>query len=134
MAAHAEDTHAAGHGHQEGEFAHPASLTMLFSVFIALLLLTGLTVYQSTFDFGNLEIVLSLFIATIKAGLVILFFMHMLWDKLMNVIFFFGSLIFVSLFLGFTLMDATSYHSTVINADTLQDSIPKISEPVSQAE
>ncbi len=54
-----------------------------------------------------------------------MFFMHMLWDKLLNGIIFFSSLIFVALFLGFTLMDAQSYHSSVILKDTLQESLPK---------
>ena len=98
---------------------------MLLTIFFLLLFLTGVTVWQSTLDLGDAEIWLSLGIATIKAGLVIFFFMHMLWDKLMNAVFFFSSLIFVALFLGFTLMDATSYKDSMIDADTLLDSIPK---------
>ena len=81
---------------------------MLLAVFVALLFLTVLTVYQSTFDLGNAEIWLSLTIATIKAGLVILFFMHLWWDKPLNAIVILGSLIFVALFLGFTLIDRKS--------------------------
>lgn len=113
------------HGHHEGEFAHPASLTMLFTVFFALLGLTVLTVYQSTLPFGNLELWITLAIATIKAGLVILFFMHLLWDKPLNAIFFLSSVIFVALFLGFTLMDAHSYHRQIEDRDTLLESLPK---------
>ncbi len=50
--AHTTDAHAHGdaHGHHDGEFAHPASITMLLTIFVILLLLTGLTVYQ--FDAG----------------------------------------------------------------------------------
>jgi cytochrome c oxidase subunit IV len=121
--AHHSDSHA--HNHRDGEFAHPASIKMLITIFVILLGLTGLTVYQSTLDLGEAEIFFSLFIATIKAGLVIFFFMHMLWDKMMNGIIFFSSLIFVSLFLGFTLMDASSYQDSVIPRDTLQESLPQ---------
>lgn len=118
--------HQHGHDHHEGEFSHPAPLSMLFAVFFALLGLTWLTVWQSTqtiFDLGEAELWVTLFIATIKAGLVIAFFMHMLWDKPLNVIFFFSSLIFVALFLGFTLMDRHGYERTIEDRDTLAESM-----------
>ena len=113
-----------GHGHGHGDhhgFSHPMPIWMLLSVFFALLVLTGLTVYQSTFDLGNAEIWLSLTIATVKAGLVILFFMHLLWDKPLNAIVILGSLIFVALFLGFTLMDAEAYRENLLY-DSVTDS------------
>jgi cytochrome c oxidase subunit 4 len=118
------DSHGDGHGHGDGEFAHPASLTMLFSVFFTLLALTILTVWQSTLDIGAAEIWVTMAIATFKAGLVILFFMHLLWDKPLNAIVFLSSIIFVALFLGFTLMDAQGYHSTIEIKDTLEASLP----------
>ncbi len=98
----------ADHGHHDEHhgFAHPMPVWQLLAVFGALIVLTILTVYQATLDLGNLELVFSLFIATIKASLVIMFFMHMVYDKPLNAIFFLSSFIFVALFLGFTLMDA----------------------------
>jgi cytochrome c oxidase subunit 4 len=99
---------------------------MLFSVFFALLFLTGLTVFQAQFDLGNAEIWASLTIATIKAALVILFFMHLLWDKPLNAIVILGSLIFVALFLGFTLMDAEGYRENLIYNSTIEDSQPVV--------
>ena len=116
------------HGHADGEFSHPASLKMLFSVFFALVALTLLTVYQSTLDLGDMGVWLSLGIATVKAALVILFFMHMIWDKPFNAILFISTLIFVALFLGFTLLDANAYKGKIENRDTLKESLPK--EPV----
>ncbi len=122
---HTADTHAHADGHHhDGEFAHPAPLSMLFAVFFALLALTVLTVWQSTLDIGAAELWITLFIATVKAGLVILFFMHLLWDKPLNAIFFLSSIIFVALFLGFTLMDAQGYHSQIEHRDTLAESLP----------
>lgn len=97
---------------------------MLLSVFFALLFLTGLTVFQAQFDLGNAEIWMSLTIATIKAGLVIFFFMHLLWDKPLNAIVILGSLIFVALFLGFTLMDAEAYREKLIFNSTIKESQP----------
>ena len=97
---------------------------MLLTVFVALLALTVLTVYQSTFNLGNIEVWLSLTIATIKAGLVIAFFMHLLWDKPLNIIIILSSLVFVALFLGFTMMDAQGYRENLIMNPTLDDSQP----------
>ena len=99
---------------------------MLLSVFFALLFLTGLTVFQAQFDLGNAEIWASLTIATIKAALVILFFMHLLWDKPLNAIVILGSLIFVALFLGFTLMDAEGYRENLIYNSTIEASQPVV--------
>lgn len=103
--------HAADAGHHG--FAHPAPIWQLLAVFFALVALTILTVYQATFDLGNLELIFSLIIATIKASLVILFFMHMIHDKPLNAIIFISSFIFVALFLFFTLMDAHAYKDSV---------------------
>jgi len=125
---HAEQANDKDHGHGEGHghdgFSHPMPIWMLLTVFFVLLILTCLTVYQSTFDLGNMEIWLSLTIATVKAGLVIAFFMHLIWDKPLNVIIILGSLIFVALFLGFTMMDAEGYRENLIKTSTLEQSQP----------
>jgi len=125
---HAEQANDKDHGHGEGHghdgFSHPMPIWMLLTVFFVLLILTCLTVYQSTFDLGNMEIWLSLTIASVKAGLVIAFFMHLIWDKPLNVIIILGSLIFVALFLGFTMMDAEGYRENLIKTSTLEQSQP----------
>jgi cytochrome c oxidase subunit IV len=108
---HAHDGHSHHHGHHG--FAHPSPIWQLLAVFFALLALTVATVYQSTLDLGDFEIWASLTIATIKAALVILFFMHMIHDKPFNIIMFLGTLVFVALFLGFTLMDAHNYKDLI---------------------
>jgi cytochrome c oxidase subunit IV len=111
MSDHATHTeHAADEHHG---FSHPMPVWQLLAVFFALIALTGLTVYQSTFELGNLELALTMVIATAKASLVILFFMHMLHDKPLNAIIFLGSFIFVALFLGFTLMDSSAYRDSI---------------------
>lgn len=125
IAEHSHEAH--GHGH-DGEFSHPMPIWMLLTVFVTLLALTVLTVYQSTFNLGNVEIWLSLTIATIKAGLVIAFFMHLLWDKPLNMIIILSSLIFVALFLGFTMMDAQGYRENLIMTPTLEESQPAVIE------
>lgn len=114
--AHATDT-----PHREGyDFAHPFPVWGLLAVFVALTVLTILTVYQASFDLGSFDIALTMFIATVKATLVMLFFMHLAFDKPFNLIIFLSSFVFVALFITFTLTDAN------LNARTLE---PVVDEP-----
>ncbi|OYP31591.1 cytochrome C oxidase subunit IV family protein [Rhodopirellula sp. MGV] len=93
-------------GSREGyDFAHPLPLPLLFGVFVVLTLLTVLTVFQANFDLGSYDIIVVMIIATIKAVLVGSIFMHLAFDKPMNVIWFLGSFVFVGLFIMFTLFD-----------------------------
>jgi cytochrome c oxidase subunit 4 len=62
---------------------------------------------------GRFEIWVSLGIATIKAALVIFFFMHLLYDKPFNKMLFFAAFLFVALFIGITLMDSNQYQGDI---------------------
>ena len=72
-------------------------------MFAGLIVLTGLTVAVAQFDLGNMNLYLALAIATLKASLVVLFFMHLLWDRPFHSMLFIGCLLFVSLFIGIAL-------------------------------
>lgn len=99
-------------------FCHPVSTKLLFGVFFALIFLTILTVVVSAtgkymgippaFTFP-----IAMIFATMKAFLVCAFFMHMWWEKSFNVLAFLSSLLFVSLFIGMTLMDTDHYQDTI---------------------
>ncbi|MGA3204008.1 MAG: cytochrome C oxidase subunit IV family protein [Bryobacteraceae bacterium] len=77
---------------------------------IMLLILTGITVGASYIHFGSgaANVVVALTIATIKAILVALFFMHLLHDKPVNGLIAAAGFIFLGLFLMFTLLDFDS--------------------------
>ncbi len=79
-------------------------------ILAALLLLTVLTVTAAGINFGSSSIntVIALTIATIKASLVALFFMHLAHDKPVNGVILVAAFVFLGLFLGFTLVDANS--------------------------
>jgi cytochrome c oxidase subunit 4 len=64
----AEPTQQERHAHGSGRY---------WIVWIALCCFTALTVWTGRMDLGNVNIFLALAIATIKATLVVLFFMHM---------------------------------------------------------
>jgi cytochrome c oxidase subunit IV len=64
--------------HTNGPMHHVSSLGMYFGVFLALMLLTALTVWVSRIDLGALNVPVAMGVAIVKATLVILFFMHVL--------------------------------------------------------
>ncbi len=103
-------------------FSHPVSLKLLIVVFVALVALTVITVLVNNLPLGKFDIWAALGIAMIKGSLVMLFFMHMWWEKGFNVIVFFSSLFFVTLFIGITLMDTGTYRDQI-------DSFPKTDRP-----
>jgi len=53
-------------------------------------------------------------IAVLKASLVILFFMHLKYDRLFHTVVFVSAFLAASLFVGFTLMDSSQYQYTNI--------------------
>lgn len=75
---------------------------------LALLVLTALTVGAAYINLGSGNVVIALFIATIKAILVALFFMHLRWEKPMDSLIAMAGFIFLGIFIGFCLLDFDS--------------------------
>src|SRR5690606_19431291 len=94
-----------GHGGLDMGHHHVSSSAMFFNVLVALLILTVVTVAVSRFDFGSANMFIAMGIASVKASLVILFFMHVKWDTAINKIVFLSSFLFLSLLFIFTLAD-----------------------------
>jgi cytochrome c oxidase subunit 4 len=92
--------------HTESHDDHDAHHAKLYAaVLMALLFLTGITVGASYIDLGPLNIVVALLIATTKASLVGLFFMHLLYDKPVNGMVLVAGFMFLGLLLSFCLLD-----------------------------
>ena len=99
--------------HSEGG-VHVASLKLLVVVLIALMFGTWLTVSATYVDLGALNIWIGLAIATGKAVLVGLYYMHLRWDKPFNAFVFISAFAFLALFVGITLMDTAHYQQVLI--------------------
>ena len=85
---------------------HIIPLGTYFKVFGALMALTVITVVAAQIDLGaTANIILAMIIATAKATLVLMFFMHLYYDNRTNLIFFLGSILFLVIFIVFTLID-----------------------------
>ncbi len=103
MSAKTHDDH--GHGALQMGHHHVSSAKMFFNVLVALLILTAITVAVSRVDFGGANMLIAMGIASVKASLVIAFFMHLKWDTAINKIVFLCSFLFLSLLFIFTLAD-----------------------------
>lgn len=93
------DTHEAGDGMVH---AHITPTPFLVGIFLALIFLTFITVGASYFDFGSANTVIAVVIATIKASLVSVFFMHLRHDSKFNSIIFVSAFVFLGVFLMLT--------------------------------
>ena len=97
-----EDDHAEGLG-------HVVPIPMLAAVFCTLLVLTLVTVAVTWIDLGNMNLYVALAIAGLKATLVVLYFMHLRYDRPFNLVVFLGCLGFVVLFISIVLTDTQAY-------------------------
>jgi cytochrome c oxidase subunit 4 len=93
---------------------HVSSIRLLVVVLIALLIGTWLTVTATYFDLGRLNIWIGLAIATAKAVLVALYYMHLRWDRPFNGFVFLTAFLFLGIFVGIALMDTSHYQDTLI--------------------
>lgn len=107
-----DDDHA--HGHDDHGLAHTMPLPLLFGVLGALLALTVATVAVTSIDLGAQgNLIVAMIIATVKAALVCVFFMHLLWDKKFNALLFLTSVLLLILFLSLTTNDRGEYQHDV---------------------
>jgi cytochrome c oxidase subunit 4 len=81
------------------------SLKLHATVFGTLLLLTALTVLAAGIDLGPWNTVAALGIASLKASLVLLYFMHLRWSQRLTRVFAAASLFFLVLLITLTLSD-----------------------------
>lgn len=101
-------THASHHA-----LGHVVPKRVLLGVWFALMVLTVLTVAVTYKDFGRFNIWLAIGIATLKACLVGLYFMHLRYDSLFNSFILVIALLFVALFIIGTITDTGAYQETL---------------------
>jgi cytochrome c oxidase subunit 4 len=101
------------HGIEESRLSHVLPASVLLGVFGALMVLTAITVAVSYVDLGEVNLIVALAVATLKATLVALYFMHLRYDKPFNAIIFVIGVAFLGLFLTITMLDTIEYHPEV---------------------
>lgn len=98
----------AAHSHDHGHHGPKNPVRVYALTLITLLILTVVTVIVAQFDFGEANVLAAMLIATIKATVVALFFMHLLHDKPMNSIILCTALVMLGLLLAFSFMDSST--------------------------
>jgi cytochrome c oxidase subunit 4 len=100
------------------------------AVLAALLALTVVTVAAAGVHFGSpsVNVIVALVIASVKASLVALFFMHLLYDNRVNAIIFLTGVVMLAIFLIFTLLDVEA-RDTVRPVRPLQPAAQAASQP-----
>lgn len=100
--------------HDEHGLSHVASAKVLLGTFGALMVLTVLTVLATKVDLGSsMNLFLAMVVATVKATLVCMFFMHLKYDKVLHTVAFVSALLFALLFVCFALMDSSEYQDDI---------------------
>lgn len=109
----------ATHASRQPKVGHVVSPLILIGTLLALLFFTWLTVSIRAIDLGPGNLLVAMVIACIKAALVVMFFMHLYWDRAFNVIAFVGCLGFVALFILLALGDALHYQRELYPVDSV---------------
>jgi cytochrome c oxidase subunit 4 len=103
--------HTASTPHSTSHYPHIIPLKVYLGIGTLLLLLTGVTVVTASFDFGHLlgiphlNIVIAMIIATFKASLVAMFFMHLYWDNKLYLAAFLIGILCLGIFIALTMFD-----------------------------
>lgn len=92
---------------------HIVPFATYVKVLMTLLFLTIVTVAISRVDFGFLNTVIAMLIATIKAGFVLAIFMHLKYDNMVNRVIFGTGFFFLLVLFSFSITDIfTRYSAT----------------------
>ena len=87
---------------------HISPMSTYMGVFVALLVLTGVTYAVSYMSLGPAALPVAMIVALMKASLVCAYFMHLKYDDRYHVFVFLSTLIFVGIFFTFTMFDLNS--------------------------
>lgn len=104
MSSHAEH-------HDPGHEVHISSTKFYLLILSGLIFLTAVTVIVAFFDFGWANDIIALGIASTKASLVVLFFMHVHHSTRLIKLIVVSSLVWLVIMMGLTYIDYGSRHS-----------------------
>lgn len=91
--------------HTHSEEKHITTYTTYIIIWLVLMVLTAATVYVSYLDFGQLNIVVAMVVASFKAAAVALFFMHLKFEDPITWLYALFPLGLLALLIGMTILD-----------------------------
>ena len=89
----------------EHENEHILSYSFLALILLALVIMTGVTVGVSYIDWGFLNVPIALFVASSKATIVLLFFMHIKYEGMVIKVSFISTMLVLAIMISFTFWD-----------------------------
>lgn len=92
------------HANHDSEH-HIIPLQVYLKIFATLIFLTIITVWVTRFDFGAFNAVVAFLIASVKASLVLGYFMHLKYDNMMNRVIFISGVFFLIVLYFFCFVD-----------------------------
>jgi cytochrome c oxidase subunit 4 len=96
---------------------HIVPPTVYLGIFFALMVGTAATVWAAYQNFGRMNIVIAIGIASIKATLVVLYFMHARYASKRTQLMVIASIFWLAIMLSMTLSDYQFRHELRTNAD-----------------
>jgi len=94
-----EDPEHGGHEH------HVVQPLVYYKVFAALMVLLVATCWAAAYDLGPLNTIIAMIIAVVKAGLIVLFFMHIKFSSKLAKVFAVAALFWLTILFALSLQD-----------------------------
>jgi cytochrome c oxidase subunit IV len=95
----------AGHAHASQGAGHVSPISLYVTIFLALMVLTGVTVGAAYVDLGQFNFLVAMIIAVFKASLVVWYFMHVKYQSKLTKLTVATGLFFLAILLGLMLVD-----------------------------
>lgn len=95
----------AEHSEHHSELGHIVPFSTYRNVFLALVVLTVFTVAIAQVDFGNMNLVIAMVVASFKAGIVAMYFMHLKYENPITWLYVFFPLFLLALMIGLIFLD-----------------------------
>ena len=112
----------APHAHASHGAGHISPISLYVTIFMALMVLTGVTVAAAFVNLGQFNFLVAMIIAAFKASLVIWYFMHVKYQSRLTKLTLATGLFFLAILLGMMLIDYTSRNFTPMPPGTGPDS------------
>jgi cytochrome c oxidase subunit 4 len=84
---------------------HIVPKRVYFTIFSALIVLTGFTVFVASKDFGSLNVIVAMAVAVTKATLVVLYFMHVRYSTRLIWVIVVAGFFWLAILFAFTFAD-----------------------------
>ena len=101
----AQHAHAHADAHASHGAGHISPISLYVTIFLALMVLTGVTVGAAYVDLGQFNFLVAMIIAVFKASLVVWYFMHVKYQSKLTKLTVATGLFFLAILLGLMLVD-----------------------------